>query len=132
GTVTALSARPEASVPQACESWALTKGTYRLWDADQIEPGALLAPHLRQSVARCQAAGRVLVVQDTTTLNFSGHPATTGLGPSANGTGQGLFVHSALAVSLSGVPLGLLAQQVWTRSKTAPGHRRGRATQAKE
>ena len=131
-TVSALSARPEASVPQACERWAVTKGTYRLWSAKQIEPEALLAPHIQQTALRCQTEGRVLVVQDTTTLNFSGHPATTGLGPSANGTGQGLLVHSALAVSLAGVPLGLLYQTTWTRSPTPPAHRRARTTRQKE
>jgi len=131
-TVSALSARPEASVPQACERWAVTKGTYRLWAAKQIEPDALLAPHIQQTAQRCQTEGRVLVVQDTTTLNFSNHVATTGLGPAANGTGQGLFVHTALAVSLTGVPLGVLYQTSWTRSKTAPAHRRSRPTQQKE
>jgi transposase-like protein/transposase Tn5 family protein len=131
-TVSALSARPEASVPQACERWAVTKGTYRLWAAKQIEPEALLAPHIQQTARRCQTEGRVLVVQDTTTLNFSDHVATTGLGPAANGTGQGLFVHTALAVSLTGVPLGLLYQTTWTRSKVPPGHRRSRTTQQKE
>src|SRR5436190_728498 len=48
---------------------------------------------------------------------------------------QGLLVHSALAVSTRGVPLGLLAQRVWTRPpvpRQTRQQRRRRATADKE
>jgi len=130
--VQALSAQPETSVPQASGSWAATKATYRFWDHAALTADALLAPHVAQTVARCQAQPRVLAVQDTSVFNFSGHPATRGLGPSSNGQGQGLLVHTALAVSLDGVPLGVLHQATWTRTATRPNHRRNRTTAAKE
>lgn len=66
---------------------------------------------------------RVLVIQDTTSLDFSGHPGTEGLGPLENSHTRGLFAHSTLAVSEQGVPLGLLAQHVWKRSEAAVGKR---------
>jgi hypothetical protein len=37
----------------------------------------------------------VLLVQDTTTLNYTHHSTTTGLGPIAPATGQGFFLHTA-------------------------------------
>jgi hypothetical protein len=67
--------------------------------------------------------GLVLLVQDTTSLDFSGHTGTEGLGPLGNGQGRGFFAHSTLAVSAVGVPLGLLAQQVWVRSAETRGKR---------
>lgn len=130
--VQALSAQPESSVPQASGSWAATKATYRFWDHEALTAEAILASHVAETAARCQAQGRVLAVQDTSVFNFSDHPATRGLGPSSNGQGQGLLVHTALAVSLDGVPLGVLHQHTWTRTTSRPHHRRNRTTAAKE
>lgn len=57
-----------------------------------------------------------LVVQDSTSFNFAHHPQTTGLGVLDDNRSPGFFAHSSLAVSLEGVPLGILDQQVWQRS----------------
>lgn len=57
----------------------------------------------------------VLAVQDTTSFNFAHHPATKGLGMINEKEEAGFFAHTTLAVSLEGVPLGLFAQEVWTR-----------------
>ena len=56
-----------------------------------------------------------LVVQDSTSFNFAHHPQTTGLGVLDDNRSLGFFAHSSLAVSLEGVPLGILDQQVWQR-----------------
>lgn len=131
-TVSALSAHPEASVPQACETWAKTKGTYRLWEAEQHAPGALLQPHIARTAERCHQARRVLLVQDSMVLNYSGRKTLTDLGPSANGIGQALWVHSVLALDLAGVPLGVLYQTTWVRSHQRAPQRRRRPPAAKE
>ncbi len=130
--VEALSAQPGASVPQAMGDWAATKGAYRFWDHATVTAAAILAPHQAQTVARAAGQTRVLVVQDTTSLDFSAHPQTSGLGTLDHAWVRGLKVHSALLVSLAGVPLGLLHQQVWARSGPAGKHRRQRATAEKE
>ena len=130
--VRALSAQPAVSIPQASGSWAATKGTYRFWDHAAVSATGILASHLTQTVARCRSQARVLAVQDTSVFNFSEHAATEGLGPSSNGQGQGLLVHTALAVSVTGVPLGVLHQASWTRSPRRPGPRRSRTTASKE
>lgn len=69
---------------------------------------------------------RVLLLQDTTSFNFSHHPATTGLGPLENEHTVGFLAHSTLAVSEVGVPLGMLKQRVWARDpdETGTRHRR--------
>src|SRR5437016_12162623 len=64
-----------------------------------------------------QAVERVLAVQDTTYLDWTAHPHTTGLGPLAAPSHQGLLAHTTLALTPERVPLGLLAQQVWAREK---------------
>ena len=61
-------------------------------------------------------AQTILVVQDSTSFNFAHHPQTRGLGVLDDHHSPGFFAHSSLAVSLEGVPLGLLDQQVWQRA----------------
>ncbi len=74
-------------------------------------------------------------MQDTTELDYADHPHTTGLGPLENVWQNGFKIHSTLAVSPEGVPLGLLYQQRWVRDAPKPKisrSRRKRATRDKE
>jgi hypothetical protein len=80
--------------------------------------------------ARLTGEARVLWVQDTTSFNFSHHPATEGLGPLENAHAVGFLAHSTLAVSAAGVPLGVLKQQVWTREAAETGLRHQRHERA--
>ena len=121
-----LMRRPGASIPEACGEWASTKATYRFLDNDKVAREAILEPHRQATLRRMAHEQRVLVVQDTPSLNFSQHPATQGLGPLENEHVRGMLVHSALVVSEAGVPLGLLDQQVWTRDAAQTGHRHQR------
>lgn len=128
-------ANPEASVPQASGTWAETKATYRFWDLKQVTPEAIRRAHTASTAERVKACSTVLVVQDTTNLDFTSHPATKGLGYLDDVHLRGLKVHSALAVSGLGVPLGLVHQQVWIRDPEDLGkrpHRRKRELEEKE
>jgi len=76
----------------------------------------------------------VLAIQDTTDFNFTTHPATKGLGFINQTTQQGIKVHSCLAVSGEGEPLGLLLQQHWRRNQRSgkKGQRRRKPIEEKE
>ena len=110
-------ARPQANVAQACASRAKTKAAYRFLDHDQTTMDTLLQPHILATEARVRAEAIVLAVQDTTSLNYTAHAATEGMGPigsTVNGP-QGLHLHSTLAFSTQGTPLGFLNVQCWSR-----------------
>ncbi len=110
-------ARPTANVAQACASRAKTKAAYRFLDHEQTTMDTLLQPHYRATEARVHAESIVLAVQDTTSLNYTAHAATEGMGPigsTANGP-QGLHLHSTLVFSTQGTPLGFLNVQCWSR-----------------
>lgn len=111
--VESLAARPEASVPQAAGSWAAAKAAYRFWDNDRVSPEAILAAHRDSACSRLPESGPVLAIQDTTSLDWTSHPTTSGLGYLANRRKVGLLAHSVLAADLDGVPLGLLHQHIW-------------------
>ena len=75
----------------------------------------------------------VLVVQDTTSLNYSGRKNTSGLGPIGNNADKtmGIFSHEQLCLDArNGAALGLLGAKRWTRDpkkfKSGPAGARNR------
>jgi hypothetical protein len=110
-------ARPQASIPQACQSRAKTKAAYRFFAHPETTMEKILAPHYQTTVSRITGEPLVLAVQDTTSLNYTAHPATKDLGPIGNLPDDpiGLLVHDTMAFNVEGTPLGLLDVQCWAR-----------------
>jgi hypothetical protein len=121
-----LAQQPPASIPQACGSPAAAKAAYRFFDNQRVKHAKILAGHRQACLERIAGETLLLVLQDTTSLDYTAHPQTTGLGPLETAKRQGLLVHSALAVSSAGVPLGILDQQVWARDPAKKGSRHQR------
>lgn len=85
----------------------------------------LLDSHYEATAGRVADQPVVLVVQDSTGLNYTAHPVTEALGPlntRADGS-LGLWLHDSLAVTPEGVPLGLVDVQLWARDPQAAGQR---------
>jgi hypothetical protein len=120
-----FAAKPGFSIPQTFDDWSGTKGAYRALANEKITPQAIIAALREDTVARIRdEGGMVLALHDTTSLDFSDHPATEGLGPLGGGdgsAGHGFWAHSVLAASTIGVPLGLLHQQTWVRDPAEVG-----------
>jgi hypothetical protein len=124
----AIARAPAASLPAAHADPAALKATYRLLAHGDVTHDAILAPHAAQT-RHAATGGTVLLVQDTTTLDFSAHPATTDLGPIAKGDGQGLFVQTVLAVRPADRwPLGVLAIDPFVRTPAPTGESRTERT----
>jgi hypothetical protein len=117
---TAFAQRPTAPIPQACGSLAEVKAAYRFVENDAIIPAMIRAPHHQATVERVKAHPIILAVQDTTVLNYTTHPCTQGLGPICH-TRQsiGLLLHSTLAMTPAGQPLGFLHNAVRARARHA-------------
>lgn len=127
---------PETSIPQACKSYSATQATYRFFSNETVKAEAILMGHKEQTIERMKKYDTVLAIQDTTTLDYKGHPATKGLGVCSNTERDlGLLNHTTLAVTVDGVPLGILSRHVWTRDPKELGKRvttRQRSTSDKE
>ena len=120
-----LGMQPNGPINQACEDWADTKAAYRFFDNDKVTPERIQATHHRRTVERMAQHERVLAVQDTSFLNYTHHPKTEGLGAigTKNQKQRGFGMHSTLAVTTEGMPLGLLTQAFFTRPEDEPSHR---------
>jgi hypothetical protein len=100
------------------------------WGNERVSHAELIGLLRDETLERLVGQGRVLLVQDTTSLDYSGHESVEGLGILENPAQRGLFVHSTLAVREDGLPLGLVAQQVWVRPEAEMGKRAKRWTTA--
>jgi hypothetical protein len=120
---TAVGTGPQGSLPQACGDPARLKAAYRFFANDGVAPEALVASHVQATLQRLARVSLVIAAQDTTQLDYSSQPKTTGLGQIGNGWGRGLLVHSTRALTPERVSLGLLAQQTWTRPLVPPEQR---------
>jgi hypothetical protein len=123
-----MAEQPSGSVKQTFTAPAEWKAVYRFL-ASEAFTTADLEQALRQAcLARCAEHDLILAVQDTAELFFAASPAL-------EEAAHQLWVHTALAVSPEGVPLGVLHQQRWTRPADAPPTspaRRQRPLEAKE
>lgn len=117
------------SIPFACQDWANTKAAYRFFSNDRISEQDILGGHFQATSERfANAEGPILILQDTTTFSYQrdqperiGFIGKSGIrkidGRSKQLTQCGILMHSSLAVTTEGVPLGLAAIKFWTRSK---------------
>ena len=117
---TAFAQKPTAPIPQACSSSAEAKATYRFVENDAIMPAVIRQSHHQATVQRVRAHPIILAVQDTTVLNYTTHPCTQGLGPICHTRRTiGLLLHSTLAITPTGQPLGFLHNAVRARDRHA-------------
>ena len=123
-----------ASLPRQMADWAELKATYRLLDNDKVTYEALSKPHWEATRQRAAEERVVLLVQDTSELDFTRYAETmAGLGPIGDGRGRGLLLHTTLAV----VPqprqiLGIAHQEVFLRKPVARKDRRRRPKEERE
>lgn len=118
------------SIPHACEDWANTKAAYRFFANPRVSEDDILSGHFAATGERvAERTEPVLVLHDTTEFSFQrGDPDAIGFTRVMNRGRHkterhkhhkvcGVLMHSALAVTTQGLPLGLAAATFWTRKK---------------
>jgi Transposase DNA-binding len=118
------------SIPFACQDWANTKAAYRFLANPRVSEEAILAGHLQATRARFAATTTpILILHDTTGFTFARKKrALLGMthksfmrrgkkGRPLHSVICGILMHSSLAVTTEGLPLGLAAIKFWSRSK---------------
>lgn len=106
---------------------------HRFLDHQDVSPETTIAAAAERTLAAARGA-TVLLVQDTTEINFSGADrGRSGLGPAGDGKALGFFIHPVLAVSLDEeAVLGIAHAQIWTRPPTPVSDRKTRPVEDKE
>lgn len=106
---------------------------HRFLDNGRVDASAIVDELSSRTSAACSGR-RVVAVQDTTEVNFSGRErGRRGLGPAGDGKALGFFIHPVVAVDAEDeAVLGLVDAEIWTRDGTAKAARRQRRFEDKE
>lgn len=123
---------PESPINQACPDWKETKAAYRFFQNESVDVGAIMAAHRYKTAGRAEKQDTVLALQDTSYFVYTSHPKTEGLGKMSLKKGRnvariyshGLVMHTCLAVTTEGLPLGLLDQKIFARQLRSEQKRR--------
>ena len=110
------------SIPLACQDWANTKAAYRFFSNDRVSEEDILRGHFDATRRRFAASdGPILVLHDTTEFSWQrrrpeavGFTTKVSSGKDKFGRDRihtvcGLLMHSSLAVTTDGLPLGIAA-----------------------
>lgn len=117
----AIATLPEKPFNQVFD-WNGLRAFYNLCDQEVATLPTLQGPHwelTRQAMGRHEL---VLIVHDTSELDFTDHPSLQGVGPIGDGRGRGFLQHNSLAI----LPqprqvLGLAYQQLCVRQPAPKG-----------
>ncbi|KNE75156.1 transposase (plasmid) [Candidatus Burkholderia crenata] len=118
------------SIPMAFQDWCNTKAAYRFLSNPKVSEQVILSGHFEATRSRFAASGGpVLILQDTTEFSYKrerpeliGSTRKVPSRPdkkrqSPKHTVCEILMHSSLAVTTQGIPLGLAAIKFWSRKK---------------
>src|SRR6266581_6854646 len=116
----AMATETGASLPKQLHDGAALEATYRFLHSGQVSYEDLIRPHVEATRQDSREQKDVLLIQDTTEVDYQQHPKTCGLGPIGNGSHHGFLLQTVLAVvPQSRQVLGIAHQEPFLR-KPAP------------
>lgn len=116
--LSALGERPTASIPAACGGLGEMTAAYRFFDNEKVTYESILTPHAERTLERIAAQPVVLLVQDTTELDFTRpQQQMTGAGSLDGSDRCGALLHPLVAFTPDGTPLGTCWATMWTREE---------------
>jgi hypothetical protein len=134
-TVEQMAKKPQESVLGSGEGRTEAKGFYRLLANPKFSLDKLRECETNATAARMGMFDTVLLIQDTTDVNMHTHAKTEGLGYCSEHI-RGVKIHSCIALTPEGFPLGLLGQDYETREnakdETSKDERKKRPIEEKE
>lgn len=112
-----FSQAPNLSPKSACHGWAETLAAYRFFDNERVTVEKIFQPHQQAILERMKSyqGQKVLVIQDTTELNYRTHASLRDAGNLGDLGRKGFWAHNHYVVGADGVPLG-----VWQSRFTTP------------
>jgi hypothetical protein len=109
---------PGGTLPEKFQSPKDYKAMDRLMNRPEVTHASVLRPHLQRTLTQMQATpGVVLVLHDTTELDYSGLKSIADLGALGNGHGRGLLCHNSLAYDPDSQQVLGLANQILHRRR---------------
>jgi len=114
----AVSQQPTESLPAVTNGWSETLAAYRFLNNEKVCFDTILAGHREATIERIRQQPVVLILQDTTFLNY-GQAEKVGYGTLRKTKSEHYLLHPSVAFTPSRVNLGVLGAKFWQ------GRRRG-------
>ena len=114
-----IAAHPEKPFNQVF-NWNDLRGFYRLCHQETATLQALQEPHWQRTREEMAKQSLVLILHDTSEMDFTEHAALEGAGPIGDGKGRGFLQHNSLAIVPQPRRVLGLAYQQWCVRKEAP------------
>ena len=126
-----MMASPSDNIHQAMEDWTESKGAYRLFDNENLQREEIIFTHAQNTLYRANSTEKkeiLLAIQDATTVNYTHHPKKKGLKnlhqqESYANSMKGFHLHNVLLMTESGLPLGMLRQEVFQNEGSLVHHK---------
>jgi Transposase DNA-binding/Transposase Tn5 dimerisation domain len=118
-SATQIAQHPEHSFPQLFD-WDALRGFYGLCHRPEATLPTLQQPHWQHTREAMGQQPLVLIVHDTTQLDFTSHAALQGTGPIGEGHARGFLQHNSLAIVPQPRQVLGLAYQQWRVRQPAP------------
>jgi hypothetical protein len=117
---------PGGTLPVKMGTPADLKALYRLVDCEDVTHKAVIEPHLQNTIrAMHQYDGTMLLIHDTTQLDYTGKHSLQNIGQIAKGFHRGYLCHNTLAVKAdSGEVIGLASQILHVRAQVPKKEKR--------
>ena len=134
-----LMSSPTKTINQAMKNWSESKAAYRLFDNKKFDRDLIMSSHKESTIERMNSFSEeevFIAIQDSTTLNYTHHPKTTGLKKLHRQKDyatsmHGFHLHNLLITTSDGIPLGLLSQDVYHNDAPQVNHKHLPITQKK-
>lgn len=110
-----LMKKAQDNISSVFESWSEIKASYRFLKNPKVTAWKILQPHKESTTTRITRYKQVLLLHDTTYIDYRKRTKTEGLDiitntPITKMPVRGLMLHNSLAVSTQGIPLGIWGQ----------------------
>ena len=115
-----MTERPQQSALGSGEGRANAKGFYRLLSNPKFNLNILQEQEKEATIERMKGHDTVLLVQDTSDVGMNTHKKTEGLGYCSEHI-LGVKLHTCIAFTTEGIPLGVMGQRYETRAEAKTG-----------
>jgi len=116
-----ISDNPQTSVKSAFQGWKEVIGAYRFFNNKKVTVDSILQPHRDATLDRIKQHERVLLVQDTSELDYTKKEKLQGKGPLSVLSRTGFFAHNHFVVTPEGLALGVWDTDIYARDEKDHG-----------
>jgi Transposase DNA-binding/Transposase Tn5 dimerisation domain len=109
-----LGLAPGRTIPQTFQAWNDIKACYNFFSNALVSDEKLINPHITNTMARICEYPVVLLLSDTSELDYTSKEAMHGRERVTN-TKQGLWLHPTIAVTPERLMLGIVEANFWSR-----------------